>query len=396
MKKVCVLGLGYVGLPISMAAAAVGYQVIGFDTHCQKVKDLNLGKTSVEGVDDKELLHLISKGNFRVTCNETELSEAEIFLICVPTPISGDFKPDFSYLDNAAKIISKKLKKGALVILESTVEPGTTRDHLLPLLEQESGLDSKDINLVFSPERIDPGNKKWNLISTPKIVAGLSSEAFELAEEFYSKFIKKIVKCNSLETAEMAKLLENTFRYVNISFINEFARICRELGIDVNEVIQAAATKPYGFMSFHPSIGAGGHCIPVDPFYLSNRAAKVGAPARFIELSKSVNQDTPLYFANLAKEKLGSLKDKHILVIGVSYKPNVSDLRESPVKVLIEELRIMGANISWHDELVREWNGEKSAPLNGDYDLAILATPHDYLNLDQLGATPILNTRSSI
>jgi UDP-N-acetyl-D-glucosamine dehydrogenase len=234
------------------------------------------------------------------------------------------------------------------------------------------------------------------LISTPKIVAGLTSEAFELAKEFYSKFIKKIVKCNSLETAEMAKLLENTFRYVNISFINEFARICRELGVEVNEVIKAAATKPYGFMSFHPSIGVGGHCIPVDPFYLLNRAIQVGAPARFIELSKLVNQDTPLYFANLAKEKLGSLKDKHILVIGVSYKPNISDLRESRVKVLIEELRTMGANISWHDELVQEWNGEKSAPLNGDYDLAILATPHDYINLDQLGATPILNTRSSI
>ena len=227
-------------------------------------------------------------------------------------------------------------------------------------------------------------------------MAGLTANAANRAKEFYGKFIDSITVCSSLEIAETAKLLENSFRLVNISFINELAIFCQKIGIDINEVISAAATKPYGFMPFYPSIGVGGHCIPVDPMYLANAAKAVGAPSRFIELADQINQEMPGYFVSRAEEKLGGLKAKKVLVVGVSYKPNVADVRESPVEALITGLKQKGAQVSWHDDLVKEWNGEKSVTLSSDFDLAIIATPHDYLDLTNLGNVPILNTRGSI
>jgi UDP-N-acetyl-D-glucosamine dehydrogenase len=267
---------------------------------------------------------------------------------------------------------------------------------LLPILEKESGLKTDQFNLAFSPERIDPKSINWTVKNTPKLVSGLTESAKQKAIEFYEKFIDSLIECDSLEIAETAKLLENTFRLVNISFINEIAILCQKLKIDVNKVIDAASTKPYGFMPFYPSIGVGGHCIPVDPLYLANKAREVGAPTRFIDLADQINQEMPEYFVGRALEMLGNLKGKKVLVVGVSYKPNVADVRETPVAALIAGLDKIGAQVSWHDNLVKEWNGNKSVALSDNYDLAILATPHNYLDLTKLGNVPILNTRSSI
>jgi UDP-N-acetyl-D-glucosamine dehydrogenase len=239
-------------------------------------------------------------------------------------------------------------------------------------------------------------NLHWKIKNTPKIVAGMTSEAKNLAVKFYSEFIDEVIECESIEVAETAKLLENSFRFINISFINELSIFCQKLGINLNEVVNAAATKPYGFMPFYPSIGIGGHCIPVDPLYLANKAREIGAPTRFIDLADQINQEMPGYFVGRSEEKIGGLKGKKVLVIGVSYKPNVADVRETPVEALILGLKNKGAEVFWHDDLVKEWNAEKSVALSNEYDLAIIATPHDYLDLSKLGNVPILNTRGSI
>jgi UDP-N-acetyl-D-glucosamine dehydrogenase len=283
-----------------------------------------------------------------------------------------------------------------LVIIESTISPGTTRKLLLPILVETSGLSEKEFHLAYSPERIDPLNKEWNIKNTPKLVAGLTDQAAKLAQEFYSKFVDQVVICPTVEVAETAKLLENSYRLVNISFINELSIFCQKMAIDINEVVKAAATKPYGFMPFYPSVGVGGHCIPVDPIYLSEAAKSAGAGSRFIDLADEINQAMPSYFVERAKQIIDGVKSKKILVIGLSYKPNVADVRESPVISLIEQLRKSGAEVFWHDELVKSWNGQESTPISSDFDLAIIATPHDYLELSALKDVPILNTRSSI
>jgi UDP-N-acetyl-D-glucosamine dehydrogenase len=239
-------------------------------------------------------------------------------------------------------------------------------------------------------------NYKWTIKNTPKIVAGLTTESKNSAVRFYSEFIDEIIECDSVEVAETAKLLENSFRFINISFINEISIFCHKLGIDVNAVIKAASSKPYGFMPFYPSVGVGGHCIPVDPIYLANAAKTLGVPTRFINLAEQINHEMPIYFVDRAEEKLDGLKNKKILVVGVAYKPNIADIRESPAKLLIAGLKQKGAQVFWHDDLVKEWNGEESVALSNKYDLAILATPHDYLDLTKLGDVPILNTRGSI
>jgi UDP-N-acetyl-D-glucosamine dehydrogenase len=301
-----------------------------------------------------------------------------------------------SSLKAAITIAGKNLKPGMLVIVESTISPGTTRQLLLPILIKTSGLSEKEFHLAYSPERIDPLNKEWNIKNTPKLVAGLTDQAAKLAQEFYAKFIHQVVICPTLEVAETAKLLENSYRLVNISFINEVSIFCQKIGVDINEVVKAAATKPYGFMPFYPSVGVGGHCIPVDPIYLSYAAKSAGAASRFIDLADEINLSMPAYFTERAKQIIGELKEKKILVVGVSYKPNVADIRESPVISLVEQLRKSGAEVFWHDELVKSWNGQESTPISSDFDLAIIATPHDYLELSALKDVPILNTRSSI
>ena len=396
MLNVAVIGLGYVGLPLAIESAKADYSTIGFEIDLDRIRNLNLGISYLEDIDDDSLKDQIGSGKFRASQDFSEINQADVVVICVPTPLLDNHKPDLSAVQSAVNSIAKYLTKGQLVILESTVEPETTRKFLVPLLEKGSGLKSEEFDVVFSPERIDPTNKKWTLKNTPKIVAGLTNKAGTRAADFYSKFIDNVIVVESLEVAETAKLLENSFRLVNISFVNEISIFCQKLGIDVNAVINAASTKPYGFMPFYPSIGVGGHCIPVDPLYLSNKAREIGAPTRFIELADQINQEMPGYFVSRAEEKLGGLKGKKVLVVGVSYKPNVADVRESPVEALINGLKQKGAQVSWHDDLVKEWNGEMSVTLSIDFDLAIIATPHDYLDLTKLGNVTILNTRGSI
>jgi UDP-N-acetyl-D-glucosamine dehydrogenase len=394
--KVTVIGQGYVGLPLAIAASKVGNTVFGLDNNELKVSTLNLGKSIIEDLSDEIIKKSIESTFYSPTTDQSVISDSEVVLICVPTPLSNLHQPDLAALVTAITTVGKNMKTGALIIIESTIEPGTCRNILLPILLKESGLKLGEFELAYSPERIDPTNKKWGIGDTPKLVAGLTDNAAKRAEDFYGKFIDSIIICSSLEIAETAKLLENSFRLVNISFINELAIFCQKIGIDISEVISAAATKPYGFMPFYPSVGVGGHCIPVDPIYLANAAKAVGAPSRFIELADEINQEMPRYFVSRAEEKLGGLKNKRVLVVGISYKPNVADIRESPVEALMTGLKQKGAQVSWHDDLVKAWNSENSVALSNDFDLAIIATPHDYLDLTKLGNVPILNTRGSI
>jgi len=394
--QIQIVGQGYVGLPLALAASNCGYTVIGIDNNAEKVYQISKGVSPVEDITDEELKLAIQSGKYRATGNIDASQGTNLICICVPTPLDQDHRPDLGALVAAVTTVGKNLTPGMLVIIESTISPGTTRKLLLPILVETSGLSEKEFHLAYSPERIDPLNKEWNIKNTPKLVAGLTDQAAMLAQEFYSKFVDQVVICPTVEVAETAKLLENSYRLVNISFINEISMFCQKMGIDINEVVKAAATKPYGFMPFYPSVGVGGHCIPVDPIYLSEAAKSAGAGSRFIDIADEINQSMPSYFVERAKQIIDGVKSKKILVIGLSYKPNVADIRESPVISLVEQLRKSGAEVFWHDELVKSWNGQESTPISADFDLAIIATPHDYLELSALKDVPILNTRSSI
>jgi UDP-N-acetyl-D-glucosamine dehydrogenase len=394
--KVSVIGLGYVGLPLALAAAESGYQVVGIDLDVEKIGNLNNGISHVEDVTDQLLKKVMSNSSFTVSVDFEEIKDSTIVVICVPTPLQVNQQPDLTFLESALKSIKTNLTKDALVILESTVAPGTTRNLLNSMLNPVDNAGSVKFEIAFSPERIDPSNKKWKIHNTPKLVAGLTKESCKNAIRFYSNFVENLIECDSLEVAETAKLLENTFRLINISFVNELSKFCQKLGIETDKVIKAAATKPYGFMAFYPSLGVGGHCIPVDPIYLSNKSEKIGSPITIINLAAEINFLMPLHFADRAEEKLINLKGKRILIVGIAYKANVADTRQTPAEHLILNLRQRGAQVFWHDDLVKSWNGENSVPLSTDYDLAILATPHDYIDLTKLGDVPILNTRGSI
>jgi len=391
--QVTVIGQGYVGLPLAIAACRAGHQVVGLDTDVHKIEQLSKGISPIEDLLNSEVSDQIDAGKYLPSADYNHIKRSEVIVICVPTPLLASKKPDLRALLNATSNVAKNLNKGALVIVESTVEPGTCRDLLQPVLIGNSDLTEADFDLAYSPERIDPTNKNWTIRNTPKLVAGSTENALNRAVNFYKDFIEEIISCDSIEVAEMAKLLENSFRFINISFINEISMLCNKIGIDIGKVITAAATKPYGFMPFYPSIGIGGHCIPVDPLYLANTFSDNGVTSRFITLADQINDEMPKHYAIRAKEMLGTLSKKKILVIGVAYKPNVSDVRETPVLDLISELVKNGALVVWHDDLVKTWNNEVSVSLHGDYDLAVIATLHTYINLDDLGDTPILNTK---
>ena len=394
-EKILVIGQGYVGLPLALAAYESGFDVTGMDSNEVKVNQILSGHSPIEDVSDSNLNKAINSGSYRIT-NKIEFDQSvKIICVCVPTPLDSNHQPDLRVLELAVKNLAQSLQPGTLVIIESTIQPGTTRNVVIPILEKESGLNRDQFLVAYSPERIDPANKKWKISNTPKLVAGLTDEAVQKAKSFYSKFIEQVEICDSLEVAETAKLLENSFRLINISFINELAIFCQKIGIDINDVVKAAATKPYGFMPFYSSVGVGGHCIPVDPLYLASAAKAAGAPTKFIELADQINLEMPNYFVGRADEILGGLKGKKVLVIGVAYKPNVADVRETPVAALITGLEKSGASVAWHDDLVKTWNNQSSAPVTDQYDLAIIATPHDYIQLSNLGNTPILNTRGS-
>ena len=397
-----VIGLGYVGLPLAHALHHGGLRVLGFDVDHAKVRALADGVSYLKHLGNELVTDLQKSSRFEATSDFQRLGEADILIVCVPTPIGSHQEPDISYILQTAEAIGKTLRAGQLIVLESTTYPGTTRQDMMPAVFSASGAraetlqSGRDVFFAFSPEREDPGRKSHSTSSIPKLVGGVDAASTLLACAVYRKGITTVVPVETAEIAESAKLLENIFRAVNIAMVNEMKVVLSAMGIDIWEVIRAASTKPFGFMPFYPSIGVGGHCIPVDPLYLANAAKSVGAPTRFIDLADQVNQEMPGYFVARAEEKIGGLKDKKVLVVGVSYKPNVSDVRETPVETLIFGLKQKGAQVSWHDNLVKVWNGEESVALSSAFDLAIIATPHDYLDLTKLGNVPILNTRGSI
>jgi UDP-N-acetyl-D-glucosamine dehydrogenase len=384
--KVSIIGQGYVGLTIAVAAAGKGHEVTGFDMNSALVEQLNTGKSHIEGVESSLVAGLIKSGNYRATTSASDIAGSEIVVIAVPTPLDKERKPDLAFVESACKSIGENLDSAALIINESTSFPGTVRNLIVPTIEKYS---KKKLNHLFavSPERVDPGNEKFNQSNTPRLYAGLTPEASAKVRDFYSTFCSNMVEVSSPEVAEAAKLFENTFRQVNIALVNEFAQITNALGISVHETLDAAATKPYGFMKFNPSAGVGGHCIPVDPSYLAYVSAGLGVPATFIERANEVNLEMPKYVVARVIGDIGALKSKKVLVVGVAYKPNVADTRETPAELVIAQLKAEGAIVAWHDEVVGQWHGEKSAPLNGNYDAAIVVTLHKSLNVADVKAS---------
>jgi UDP-N-acetyl-D-glucosamine dehydrogenase len=373
--KVTIIGQGYVGLTIA-AFASKHHRVVGFDLNSTIVAQLNKGVSHIEGVASGDIKRAIFEGHYKATTDGSEITASEIVVIAVPTPLNGDRKPDLSYIDSACKVIAENLTGPALIINESTSFPGTIRNYIKPAIEKYSK-QKFDHKYAISPERVDPGREDFNQKNTPRLYAGLTPEATARTREFYSTFCDNLVEVSSPEVAEAAKLFENTFRQVNIALVNELAQISHALGIDVRETLDAAGTKPYGFMKFAPSAGVGGHCIPVDPSYLADVAEKAGVEATFIKRANEVNLDMPKYIAGrIAKDNGGSVKGKKVLVVGVAYKPNVADTRETPAELLINALNDLGAVVTWNDPVVGSWHGSESSSLSGA-EIAVVVTKHD-------------------
>jgi UDP-N-acetyl-D-glucosamine dehydrogenase len=369
--RVAIIGQGYVGLTIAVGAAGAGHKVTGFDVNENLVAALNTGISHIEGISEGELAGFISSGAYKASSDASLLSGCDVIVIAVPTPLDHDRNPDLSFVHNAADLIAQNVKNPTLIINESTSYPGTLRKEIAPRI---TGVDHL---YASSPERVDPGNTQWGTKNTPRLIGGLTPAAVAKAREFYESFCDTIIEVSSPEVAEAAKIFENTFRQVNIALVNEFAQIADALGISGREVLDAAATKPYGFMEFNPGPGVGGHCIPVDPIYLAHVAKAVGVPATFIERATEVNLAMPTYVVKrVIAGSSGSIKGKKVVVIGVSYKSNVADTRETPAAAVIDLLRAQGATVTWHDDLVDSWRGEKSAPLTA-HDIAVVVTRHN-------------------
>jgi UDP-N-acetyl-D-glucosamine dehydrogenase len=383
--KVAIIGQGYVGLTIS-AFAGEFYEVVGFDNNQKIVDQLNHGISHIEGVEGTVLKSAIRAGRYRATTSATDIDGSDIVVIAVPTPLTKDRKPDLTFIEAACKTVGENLKNSALIINESTSFPGTIRNYIKPAIEKYSGGKFEHLYAI-SPERVDPGRSDFNQKNTPRLYAGLTAEASAKTRDFYSKFCNQLVEVSSPEVAEAAKLFENTFRQVNIALVNEFAQIANALGISVYETLDAANTKPYGFMKFTPSAGVGGHCIPVDPTYLAAVAEERGVPATFIRRANEVNLEMSKYIVDRVEtDNGGSLQGKSVLVVGVAYKPNVADVRETAAELVIEHLRSRGAIIAWHDDVVGTWHGEKSSDLSGA-DIAIVITKHDFVDARKIMAS---------
>lgn len=378
-----IIGLGYVGLPLAAAFARAGAQVIGIEKDAGRLTGIAEGRSYIEDISDGELAEL--SGHLIATSSYSALKGAEAIVICLPTPLSPSREPDLSALFEGARALAEVLRRGQLVVLESTTYPGTTREQLAPILEQSGLVAGRDFNLAFSPERIDPGRRDFTIANTPKIVGGLTPACRQRAVELYSRICSEVLPVSTPEAAELTKLLENIFRSVNIALVNELALVAERMGIEVWEVIDAAATKPYGFMRFEPGPGLGGHCLPVDPFYLSWRARQLDLQTEFIELAGKVNQRMPYHCVEKAMRALNDLglpvRGARIAVLGVSYKPGVGDIRESPALKIISLLAQLGADLCYHDPYVPALpeHGLQSLPLAqalAGADLALIATAH--------------------
>ena len=387
-----VVGLGYVGLPLAVEAATSSLKVLGFDINSERVEMINNGHSPIEDISNEELSQSLK--NFHSTIESKELSQCRNIVISVPTPLT-DYQPDLSYVINAAKTVGENLVKNQVVILESTTYPGTTVEVLIPNLEKMSGLKAgEDFFVGYSPERIDPGNEVWKFKNTPKVISGINNVSTEKIQSFYESIIDETVLVKGTKEAEMVKLLENTYRHVNIALINELAMLCKMLDIDIWEVVNAAKTKPFGFESFKPGPGVGGHCIPVDPEYLSFKTRQIGKPVRFVELAQEINNSMPLYVVNQVNEILNKnkiiLNSSKILLMGVAYKKDISDMRESPAIDIAELLLDKDVDISYYDPYVEEFrvsghiiNRELDINSFEDYDMLLVLTPHsNFAQLD--------------
>jgi UDP-N-acetyl-D-glucosamine dehydrogenase len=372
--NIAILGQGYVGLALAKAALVAGHNVTGFDTNIKVIQAIK-----EQRIQDK----ILSNKNYLPSNDQTDIENHHIYVIAVPTPLNKDNLPDISYLNKASELIAVAAPNGALVINESTSYPGTLQEIVIP---QISKSNKAKFLYAAAPERIDPENAKWNIKNTPRIISGIDEDSTKAALKFYESICDQVKVVSSPEVAEAAKLFENTFRQVNIALVNELAQISERLNISASEVITAASTKPFGFMPFNPGLGVGGHCIPIDPIYLAQKAKSVGATTAFIDQANKVNQQMPLYILKRIKALLNNdLNGKKICIVGLSYKPNVSDLRQSPSLVLWKELDEQGAKVSFHDEIIMDYAGNKSTPLTQNaFDLVVVAVKHKYLDLNLL------------
>ena len=384
-RVLAIIGQGYVGLPLAMAAVDAGWTVIGVDNFDAKVAQINGGSSPVEDISDAQLQAAIANGVYKATADYSAVSQASVITICVPTPLDEKKEPDLTLLRSAATSISPYVSNETLVVSESTSYPGTLRDIIIPIVNSLKPKDSLTVYFASAPERVNPGDPVWNQKNTPRLVGAIDKESQRRALVFYESICDAAVGVSSPEVAEAAKLLENTFRLVNIALVNEFTQLCSASGINVHEVIDAASSKPYGFMPFRPGVGVGGHCIPIDPLYLTWWARQNGAKATFVESADSINSAMPKYVADRALSMVdASIKNPKILILGVAYKPGVGDVRETPVSELRDYLKAQGADVAWHDPLVPIWEGSIPVNLDWDCDVAILATSQPGMNLTQL------------
>jgi UDP-N-acetyl-D-glucosamine dehydrogenase len=389
--KIGIVGLGYVGLPLAVAFAEAGHEVIGLDADKRKIEAINAGRSYIEDIPS-ELLEPLGE-RLRATPRHADLASCNAVIICVPTPLTSSREPDLTYLLEAATGLSQVLQPDQLVVLESTTYPGTTRERLVPILEQSGMSAGSDFHLAFSPERIDPGRTDYTVRTTPKLVGGLTEACAARAEELYGLICDQVVVLSSPETAELAKLLENIFRSVNIALVNELAQLCDRLGIDIWEVVDAAATKPFGFMRFEPGPGMGGHCLPVDPFYLAFKAREHDFYPEFIELAGKVNQAQPAFCVERIQRALNdsgkAVRGARILILGVSYKAGIGDIRESPSLKIVQGLRELGGDVSYHDPHVPELADQGLASVDLDEglreaDVVAVVTPHPEIDYEQV------------
>ena len=402
--KIGVIGLGYVGLPLCLEMARAGLEVLGFEIDSGKVNAINEAKSHVADVSDQELGEVLDTCRLQATCEMDRISECDAIAICVPTPLSKSHEPDISYILSASKLVSEGLREGQLIVLESTSYPGTTRDIVLPNLEK-TGLEvGKDFFLCFSPERVDPGNKQWHIKNTPKVMGGITTDCLEVGLSVYGRFVDNLVPVSSTESAELVKILENMFRAVNIALVNEVALIADRLAVDIWEAVDAASTKPFGFMRFTPGPGFGGHCIPVDPHYLAWKMRGLNYRTRFVELASELNAEMPKFLVEKVRSSLESkgetLEGANVMIIGVSYKKDVSDVRESPALHVIQELLSFDAKVAYHDPHVPELQVSESLSLSSvaltdevlsQSDAVVIVTDHSSLDYSRiLNSSPIL------
>lgn len=413
---IAIMGMGYVGFPLALATFAKGYSVLAYDVDAKKVEMLNQGKSYLKGIEDKAIAEMAAEKRFTATCDAKELAKADALIMCVPTPLTKNREPDMSFVEATTATIAQSLRPGQLVVLESTTYPGTTTELLKPMLEEKGLVSGEDFFLAFSPEREDPGNGFFSTHTIPKVVGADDDKSRALAMALYSNVVTKAVPVSTSATAEAVKLTENIFRSVNIALVNELKMVYERMGIDIWEVIEAAKTKPFGFMPFYPGPGVGGHCIPIDPFYLTWKSREYGMPTRFIELAGQINERMPDYVIGKLREALDAqsgkgLKGANILILGISYKKDVDDMRESPSMFLFEKLEDAGANVSFHDPVIptipptrehKRLTGKKSVAIDAKsiagYDAILVATEHTAVDYAMVAknAKLVVDTRNAI